>query len=144
MMYRCLECNYKITESVFIYSLEAFNIPLCIHHQNWVNHLSRISTHETIKLYFAIKIKGLNPVIEKFDGYKHIDIAFPKEKINIEVDGSHHNKNKFQAMTDLQRTYYSFMKGFYTIRIPNSLVNDDVLLEEATDYIFNMVKSPSK
>ncbi|MBS7333135.1 MAG: DUF559 domain-containing protein, partial [Weeksellaceae bacterium] len=144
IMYRCLECKYKITESVFIYSLKAYNIPLCMYHQNWVDYLSEISTNETIKLYFALKTKGLNPVIEKFDGYKHIDIAFPKEKINIEVDGSHHNKNKFQAMTDLQRTYYSFMKGFYTIRIPNSLVNDDILLEEATGYIYSIVKTSIK
>ncbi|QTV05910.1 DUF559 domain-containing protein [Faecalibacter bovis] len=143
-MYRCLECNHHITEAVFIYSLEKYNTPLCMYHQNWINHIVLTSTNETIRLYFALKVLGLNPILEKFDGYKHIDIAFPKEKINIEVDGSHHNKNKFQAMTDLQRTYYSFMKGFYTIRIPNSLVNDDVLLEEATDYIFNMVKSPSK
>lgn len=29
--------------------------------------------------------------MEKFDGFKHIDIAIPEAKVNIEVDGGHHN-----------------------------------------------------
>jgi len=47
------------------------------------------------------------------DGYKHIDIAIPEAKINIEIDGVHHNYNAQQALSDLKRTYYSFKKIFY-------------------------------
>jgi very-short-patch-repair endonuclease len=73
--------------------------------------------------------------LEKFDGFKHIDIAIPEAKVNIEVDGSHHNYSTKQALADLKRTYHSFLKGYLTLRIPNSLVKNDFVLEETADYI---------
>jgi very-short-patch-repair endonuclease len=74
--------------------------------------------------------------LEKFDGFKTIDIAIPLAKINIEVDGVHHNANSQQALADLKRTYYSFLEGYYTLRIPNSLLRSN--LEETTEYIAEM------
>ena len=55
--------------------------------------------------------------------------------MNIEVDGSHHNFSDKQALADLKRTFYSFKKGFLTLRIPNSLVKDKNTLEQTADYI---------
>lgn len=97
------------------------------------------TTFETIRLYFALKERGVPAEMEKFDGYKHIDIAIPEAKINIEVDGKHHNYQKRQALTDLKRTYYSFVKGYLTLRIPNVLVYDEFTLNETADFIVGIL-----
>ena len=98
-----------------------------------------ITTYETIRLYFALKKRGVPAEMEKFDGYKHIDIAIPEARVNIEVDGGHHNFNRNQALSDLKRTYYSFKKGYLTLRIPNSLVTTDSYLNETADYIVDFL-----
>ena len=71
--------------------------------------------------------------LEKYDGYKTIDIAVTDAKVNIEVDGAHHNYDHRQALADLQRTYFAFKKGYLTLRIPNSLVKSN--LNDTADYI---------
>ena len=80
------------------------------------------ATAEARQLYFALKRLGVAAEFEKFDGEKTIDIAIISAKVNIEVDGTHHNYNPLQAMADLQRTVLSFKKGYLTLRIPNSLI----------------------
>ena len=71
--------------------------------------------------------------LEKYDGFKHIDIAVTDAKVNIEVDGIHHNDDARQALADLQRTVHSMRKGYVTVRIPNSLVVQNV--EKAADLV---------
>ncbi len=93
-------------------------------------------TREARKLYDALKRKGVPAELEKFDGYKHIDIAVVAAKINIEVDGGQHHNPK-QALADLKRTYYSFKKGYFTLRIPNSLVKES--LDETADCIVDIL-----
>ncbi|MGN6647371.1 MAG: DUF559 domain-containing protein [Cytophaga sp.] len=88
---------------------------------------------KAIELYFALKRRGVPAEMEKNDGFKTIDIAVPDARVNIEVDGAHHNFNSNQAFSDLNRTLYSFKKGFFTLRIPNSLVRYH--LEETADKI---------
>ncbi|MFV0402917.1 MAG: DUF559 domain-containing protein [Bacteroides graminisolvens] len=101
-------------------------------HQRWLKNTRNHSTDYAIRLYFHLKGNGVPAQLEKFDGHKHIDIAIPEAKINIEVDGMHHNYNPKQALADLKRTYYSFRKGYYTIRIPNSLTKEiDTIVETA-------------
>jgi len=77
--------------------------------------------------------------MEKYDGYKHIDIIIQEAKVNIEVDGLHHNYNPSQALADLKRTYFSFLDGYLTLRIPNSLVKDNDTLEETANYIVDFL-----
>jgi len=91
------------------------------------------ATEEAIELYFALKRRNVPAELEKVDGFKSIDIAVPHAKVNIEVDGGHHSYNSEQAFTDLKRTLYSFRKGYYTLRVPNSLVRNN--LEETADLI---------
>jgi len=91
------------------------------------------TTSETLALYFALRERGVPAELEKFDGHKTIDIAVTDAKVNIEVDGAHHNYDVRQALADLKRTYFSFLKGYLTLRIPNSLVR--LNLEETADYI---------
>ncbi|MFP9115766.1 endonuclease domain-containing protein [Flavobacterium sp. RHBU_3] len=136
---RCLECDGYISYVVTNFSLSSYGIPLCVSHQRWIEGIKSMTSSETIRLYFALKSRGVPVEIEKFDGYKHIDIAIPEAKMNIEVDGIQHNLSAQQALSDLKRTYYSFLKGYITIRIPNSLLRDDYVLEETADYIVGML-----
>lgn len=129
----CLECGHSISQQVFNYSNDYFGIPLCMLHQDWIKQQEYMSTYEAISLYFALKWRGVPAKLEKFDGHKTIDIAIPQAKVNIEVDGGHHNYSDRQALADLKRTYYSFIKGYFTLRIPNSLVKHH--LDETADMI---------
>jgi very-short-patch-repair endonuclease len=133
----CLECGCYINPQVFSYSANYFGIPLCIQDQKWILSKKDTTTFEAVQLYFALKERGVPAQLEKYDGFKHIDIAIPEAKVNIEVDGGHHNYNNKQALADLKRTYHSFLKGFFTLRIPNSLVKGH--LEETADYITDLL-----
>lgn len=143
MSRKCLECDCYIDIRVFEYSSDKWGIPLCIAHQHWIKEIEEETTGETLELYFALKERQVPAEIEKFDGYKTIDIAIPEAKVNIEIDGTHHNWQPKQALADLKRTYYSFKKGYLTLRIPNSLVHNH--LEETADLITEiLVENKSK
>lgn len=137
----CIECNCKIEIKVREFSLNVIGIPLCRKCQNWLNELDETTTDRALSLYFALKARKVKAQLEKYDGFKKIDIAIPTAKINIEVDGKHHNTSTKQAFSDLQRTYYSFKKGYFTLRIPNSLLNDEEMTETTADYITDMIKT---
>jgi very-short-patch-repair endonuclease len=94
---------------------------------------SNTTTAEAIDLYLSLKRRGVPAELEKFDGFKTIDIAVVDARVNIEVDGLMHNSNHKQALADLKRTCYSFQKGYFTLRIPNALIRES--LEETADYI---------
>ena len=113
----------------------------------WLFGLDRVSderlpTRQANALYEALKSRGIYAEQEKWDGYKYIDIAIAKSKFNIEVDGQHHNFQSKQALTDLKRTFYSHKKGYTTLRIPNSLVENH--LDETADCIHGMIKESNK
>lgn len=134
-MSSCIECGCNICQSVFDYSISNMGHPLCMNHQKWLNtvYYNSSTTPQAIELYFALRRRGVPAELEKWDGYKTIDIAVTEAKVNIEVDGKHHNYNHQQALSDLKRTFYSFQKGYLTLRIPNSLVEWSI--EETADYI---------
>ena len=146
MNYYCLECKKIISYAEYKYSKEKYEKVLCRGCQKESGKekkkeypkIERPSkpTDEAKKLYNALKRKGVPVELEKFDGYKHIDIAVVAAKINIEVDGGQHHNPK-QALADLKRTYHSFKKGYFTLRIPNSLVKEH--LNETADCIFDML-----
>jgi hypothetical protein len=132
----CLECNCSIPPNVYHYSTKNFGVPLCRGHQDWIdNHKA---TDYAIALYFALKERGVPAELEKFDGHKTIDIAIVEAKVNIEIDGSHHNLDSNQARADLRRTLFSFKKGYFTLRIPNSLIRAD-LIDDIVDDIVEML-----
>ena len=131
----CLECNRSIYSNVYNFSMDRYSFPLCIDHQRWCdNHKA---TDEAIWLYFLLKERGIPAELEKYDGHKSVDIVVEKAKVHIEVDGGHHNYNSRQALTDLKRTYYAFKKGYFTLRIPNSLIysNPDETVNEIIDIL---------
>ena len=131
----CVECKTKIDSVVFNYSTQNFRQPLCKNCQEWFKDILNYSsaTNEAIALYFSLRKRGVPAILEKHDGYKTIDIAVPEAKVNIEVDGAQHSFNAQQALSDLKRTYYSFIKGYLTLRIPNSLAKSH--LEHTADII---------
>jgi very-short-patch-repair endonuclease len=100
------------------------------------------STPQARKISDALRAKGINTFLEIWDGHKHIDVAIPQCKLNIEVDGLQHNTKPNQALADLKRTFYSFKEGFFTLRIPNSLVENH--FEECVDLIVEICKDYKK
>lgn len=135
MRYFCSQCKETISEEVYQFSVDHFSRALCREHQKENNPKTYTAkrssknkpepTPEAITLYNILKKLGYNAKLEKWDGHKHIDIAIPDLKINIEVDGMQHSYDKNQALADLKRTSYSFKKGYMTFRIPNKLIQED-------------------
>ena len=98
-------------------------------------------TLEVEKLADFLRVYGWKVETEKWDGYKHIDISITEVGVNIEVDGKHHNTNPIQALTDLKRTFFSFKKGYVTLRIPNCLVRNNETIKETASFINDFLKS---
>ena len=134
----CRNCSAAINQHLISYSTETFGHPLCIPCQQDLGNKFNYSTKETINLYFSLRDRGIPAELEKFDGYKTIDIAVVGARVNIEVDGAHQLNSTDDALADLQRTFYSFKKGFLTLRIPNVLVKQN--LNETADYVTEFLK----
>ena len=90
------------------------------------------------RLYFTLKALKVDAQLAHWDGYKTIDIYIEKSRLHIEVDGDHHNLSDAQALADLQRTYYAFKDGFFTLRIPNSLIKKR--MKDATNLILHIIE----
>ena len=129
----CRNCSAAISQHVISDSTTTFGHPLCIPCQQDVGNKFNYSTKETINLYFSLRERGVPAELEKFDGYKTTDIAVVEARVNIEVDGPQHVNNADQAFADLQRTFYSFKKGFLTLHIPDVLVKQN--LNQTADYV---------
>ena len=130
-MHSCLHCHSYIDEKVYTWSTTTYGFELCHTCQGSINLNN--STEEATRLYLSLKRRGVPAELEKYDGYKTIDIAVVDARVNIEVDGHQHVSNPKQAHSDLKRTYFSLQKGFLTLRIPNALIREK--LEETADYI---------
>ncbi len=74
---------------------------------NLVHHGFRTPTKEAADLKNELEKHGVKVYVELSDGHKHIDLALPEAKLNIEVDGIHHLTNPRQIVADLARGYYS-------------------------------------
>ena len=135
----CIECGCAVDRSVYNYSLDNFGFVLCRAHQNWIRSFDPTkTTDEAISLYLCLRDCGVPAELEKHDGYKTVDICIEEAKVHIEVDGGHHNFDANQALRDLKRTYYSFKKGYFTLRIPNALIKFD--LDETVNYVIDLLK----
>jgi len=130
-MHSCLHCHSYIDEKVYIYSTTNYGFELCHTCQSSIDLNN--STGEATRLYLSLKRRGVPAQLEKYDGYKTIDIAVVDARVNIEVDAHQHVSNPKQALSELKRTYFSLRKGFLTLRIPTALIRES--LEETADYI---------
>ncbi|MDE2001315.1 MAG: DUF559 domain-containing protein [Patescibacteria group bacterium] len=104
-------------------------------------YFRRRPTREALRLGNLLKDMGWNVEFEKWDGHKHIDIAIPDAKFNIEVDGAQHNLNPQQVRADQKRDYYSEQQGYATKRIPNSVLRDGASAEEQARMIGQQLRS---
>lgn len=60
--------------------------------------------------------------MELNDKFKRVDLALPKAKLNVEVDGIQHLTDPKQIVADLARGYYSHKLGYDTMHIPNEMI----------------------
>jgi len=97
-----------------------------------------VPTKEASDLREALQKRGVKVYIELDDGYKHIDLAIPKAKLNIEVDGIKHLTDPNQIVADLGRGYFSHKNGYNTMHIPNEMIHKH--LEEIADALTEATK----
>ena len=83
-------------------------------------------TQEEKDLKKALENLGVYVLSQVPDGHKHIDLAIPDAKINIEVDGPKHLTDPNQIVKDLLRSHYSDDLGYFTIHIPNDYIHSDL------------------
>jgi very-short-patch-repair endonuclease len=84
--------------------------------------MDKLPTKEENDLKEALEDLGVRVLSQVPDGHKHIDLAIPDAKINIEVDGINHLTDPHQIVKDLMRAHYSDDLGYYTIHIPNDYI----------------------
>jgi very-short-patch-repair endonuclease len=134
----CLECSKAFSYREAQYSLRVFKISLCSHCQSAFKLNCQKASKNEIALYKGLLQSGVLAKLQKFDDFKTIDIVVPEAMVHIEVDGSQHNTKADQALKDLKRTYFSLKEGYFTLRIPNSLVRTH--FKEALTFIIGILE----
>src|SRR4051812_21936931 len=87
----------------------------------------RQPTPQAESLKKALESYGLRVLAEVgADGKKHVDLAIPSARINIEVDGSQHLTNPYQILSDLSRSHYSDKLGYETLHIHNEEIQTNL------------------
>lgn len=94
--------------------------------KNGKNKFMKKPTPEENALKIALENLGVFVLSQVSDRHKHIDLAIPSAKINIEVDGPKHLTNANQIIKDLLRSHYSDDLGYFTIHIPNESIHSDL------------------
>lgn len=155
MIHRCFECKIIITKGIYDFSVDNFGIALCMSHQKGkekiietkdknISGLLR-ATPEALRLKSGLVDKGWKVIHEEQDGHKCVDLAIHEAKIVIEVDGTHHNRNSKQGISDIKRTFHDYVdKDIITLRVPNSVMNDNDTIEEAVKVLDNLLKERVK
>jgi len=118
----CCYCNQSISPKLYSFSIEIYELPLCISCGEDFKVCSQKATPLALALFIELKKRGVPAQLEKWDGDKTADISIEEAKVNIEVDAGQHSFNADQAMRNLLGTLLAFKKGYLTLRIPNSLV----------------------
>ena len=124
----CVECKSPLSYLDHRKSMEKFRTELCPAHLKRMERF--IAQHdaadETIILYYALKEKGIVPMLAWWDGKRTVDLAISRVKLNIEIDRSLEPMTSDQALQDLEKTMHSYKNGFTTIRIPYTLLHKDL------------------
>lgn len=136
--HQCVNCCDSIPPAVLRYAINTTGYALCISCQDKLRFKLKYTTRQTARLYFLLKERGIAAELTRYDGFNPVDIAISDAKVSIEVDSPNKNYNHRDALAELERTYYSFERGFYTLHIPNELVAYDHT--EAVDFIEQFLK----
>jgi hypothetical protein len=135
--YYCDVCNVKLPKSEYDYSMTNFGKPLCMHHQRE----KRAAPH-ALKLYEALRKRGVFCELESYNSAKHIDIAVNDARLYIGIDGEHHNLDAEQLYIDLVKDEESFKEGFATKRY--TLKELDEHMEGIADSLTEVIKQRVK
>jgi hypothetical protein len=135
--YYCDVCNVKLPKSEYDYSMTNFGKPLCMHHQRE----KRAAPH-ALKLYEALRKRGVFCELESYNSAKHIDIAVNDARLYIGIDGEHHNLDAEQLYIDLVKDEESFKEGFATKRY--TLKELDEHMECIADSLTEVIKQRVK
>lgn len=96
-----------------------------------------IPTNHALLLASELEKRGVQVLLEHWDGHKHMDMFIPGVNICLEIDGLKHYVNPSQIISDLHRDYYSNREEIFTKHIPNELI--DTHVEEIADAIKTVV-----
>ena len=100
-------------------------------------------TKQVTMLVDALRNRGVDLKVEHWDGYKHVDIYIPIDRLYIEVDGLTHSTDPKKIISDFNRDYFSFKDGYFTKRITNELIENH--LEQIADAIAKVAQNaPNK
>ena len=137
----CKECGTKMTQEEYDASYGVLGVSLCERHTKLIKRiiLNNNTPLEAIQLYYALKERGAQPMLEWWDGNKSVDIAFSRVKLNIEIDTEYDLITHEQALKDLEESMHSFKNGFTTIRIPHLTVK--YYLDDTVENILGIISS---
>jgi len=133
----CEICNVRLPKSEFDYSMEHFGKPLCMVHQKE----KRASSH-ALKVYDALKKRGIDCELEPYTVHKHVDISIKNAKLNIGIDGEHHSLDPEQLHLDLISDENSLKEGFATKHYTLRDIDDN--LEGIADTLAEVVQQRIK
>ncbi|PWT75243.1 MAG: hypothetical protein C5B59_09440 [Bacteroidetes bacterium] len=119
----CQQCNSAIDALHSDKSVKKYGYSLCEDCQIWFITKVFNTTRETIQLYFALKARGIHPVLEVKEGLKRNEIIFPQFDIHIEVDcHQHHHYHRDEALKDLENICQGYQGGICELQIPQALI----------------------
>ncbi|TAI48959.1 hypothetical protein [Flagellimonas allohymeniacidonis] len=135
----CYDCGKKISQHEHKESFGDLGVVLCERHTKLIKRiiLNNNTPLEAIQLFYALKEKGAQPMLEWWDGNKSVDIAFSRVKLNIEIDSEYNLITHEQAIRDLEEAMYSFKNGFTTVRIPHLTIK--YYLEDTVNNVLGII-----
>ncbi|MFT3701264.1 MAG: hypothetical protein QM802_02790 [Agriterribacter sp.] len=138
----CSNCHNHMPALAFFDAPEISGYKVC--HSCYSNLRAKVGyvSDALLVLYFALKKQKITAVLENSAEFKKVHIAIDAVKLYIAVDGDHDYTDHKQAKQDLQRTFYSLQHDFVTIRVPNTLIENE--LQEACNYLSEIVSVRQK
>lgn len=99
-------------------------------------------SEQSVKLFEALRERGIDAQPEYSDGHKHVDIAILGSRIYIEVDGLNHFVDPEQIVRDFKRNHYSDSDDYSTFYVTNQIV--DNYLDEVVNALVKVVEMRSR
>ena len=135
----CKECGKELTREEREGSHDVLGVPLCERHTKLIKRiiLNNNTPLEAIHLFYALRERGTQPMLEWWDGQKSVDIAFSRVKLNIEIDTDYNPITHDQVLKDLEESMHSFNNGFTTLRIPHLTIK--YYLDDTVENILGII-----
>lgn len=137
---KCKECCRPIGYLEHREAMDFVGVELCSRHLALIEKIKKEkgTPKEAVRLYYALKEAGQNPMLEWWDGSKSVDIAISRVKLNIDIGTDYELMTHQQALDELEETMHSFKNGFTNIRIPHILVKH--YLKDTLTYVVGIIE----